>query len=106
MTAAAFGRYRAPHAERLRRRSPGRLTVRELLIFESLWLVGRNSQAFLSLQFVRLKIAFAPMHIGIAFKREDMSRQSVEEPPIVTDHDHTPGIIEDGFFKGPQRIDV
>ena len=64
------------------------------------------SEPFATLLFIFLKVPFAPVDVPVAFEREDVSCDTVQEPPVVTDHDDPAGIIENCFFECAERIDV
>lgn len=50
--------------------------------------------------------AFVENNVAFAFKREDMSADSVEEPAVVADNDGASGEVVETFFEGAQGVDV
>ena len=65
-----------------------------------------DAESFPALVFVSLVVAFAPVNISITFKGEDMGRNSIEEPAIVTGHDNATHVVQNGFFQRTQGIHV
>src|SRR5947208_3354206 len=53
-----------------------------------------------------LEIALEPFHMALALEGQDMRRNAVEEPAVVTDDDRAAGEILQGLFQRAQRIDV
>ena len=47
-----------------------------------------------------------PNDLAVALEREDVRRDSVEEPAIVADHDGTAGEVEQSLLERTQRVDV
>ena len=56
--------------------------------------------------FIRLMISLAPMNVSIAFKRQNVRGDPVEEPAVVADDDNAPDVIQNGLLKGSERVDV
>src|SRR5438270_5281500 len=56
--------------------------------------------------FIRLEIALEPRDFAVAFKREDVGGEAVEEEAVVADHHRAAGEILDGFLERAQRLDV
>src|SRR5882757_6457723 len=56
--------------------------------------------------FVVLEVAFEPFDMALAFERQDVGRDTVEEPAIMADDDRAAGKILKRLFERPQRIDV
>ena len=50
--------------------------------------------------------ALEPRRLAVAFEREDVRRDAVEEPAIVGDHDGAAGEVEQGVLERAQRVDV
>ena len=55
---------------------------------------------------VVLEVALEPFDMAVAFEREDVGRDAVEEPAIVADDDGAAGEILQRLFERAQRIDV
>src|SRR5436190_6654887 len=79
---------------------------REFPVLDSVRLIGRRTEPAMAVGFVVLIVPFEPHHLAVAFKRDHMRRNAVEEPPIVADHDGAAGEIHQRFFKRPQGVDV
>jgi hypothetical protein len=65
-------------------------SVDQLLVLDTVGLVDRNPLPPSIIGRVFLVIAFEPIHLALSFEGEDVCRDAVEEPPIVTNHDDTP----------------
>ncbi len=63
--------------------------VLQFFIPKPLRFVSAGSQAIVALVFVRLEVALAPMDVAIAFERQDVRGQPVEEPAVVAHDDRT-----------------
>src|SRR5215212_8226426 len=81
-------------------------TSGEFSVLDAVRLIGFGAKAALPVGFVILVIAFEPDGAAVAFEREDMRRDAIEEPAIVADHDRAAGVIEQRFFERAQRVDV
>src|SRR4051812_44098584 len=55
---------------------------------------------------VLLPPALEPRRLRVAFEREDVRRDTVEEPAVVCDHDGAAGELEQRIFECAQRVDV
>src|SRR5262245_40587668 len=64
------------------------------------------SQAGPAIFLVRLVVPLVPDRLAIPLEGEDVRRDAVEEPPVVTDHDRTAAEAHQGLFQGPQGIHV
>src|SRR3989338_625038 len=53
-----------------------------------------------------LVVAVEERPLGIAFRREDMRGDAVEEPAVVGDHHNAAGEFEQGVFEGAQGFHV
>ncbi len=84
---------------------PFRLAL-QLFVSETRWAIGIDTESFVSERFVGCKVAFAPMHVAIAFKGQDMRSQAIEEPTIVRDDDYAACVVLNTFFQCSKRIDV
>src|SRR4030088_2631922 len=55
---------------------------------------------------VRVVVAFEPPHAAVAFEDEQVRRDAVEEPAVVTDDDDASGEVEDRLLERAQGIYV
>ena len=56
-------------------------------------LLGVFAQSYLPIRFVVGIIAFKPDNFAVAFKRQNMRRDAVEEPAIMADDDGASGEV-------------
>ena len=73
---------------------------------ESVRTVGFGTQALFAVDFVHLVVAFEPVGLAVAFKRQDVGRDSVKEPAVVADDHCTPAEVLQTFFQRTQRVDI
>src|SRR6185503_2417176 len=81
-------------------------STREGLVLDAVRLVGVFAFATLVVLGVFLIVAFAPDHFRIAFEREDVGGDAIEEPAIVRDHHRAAGEVEQRVLERAQRVDV
>ena len=60
----------------------------------------------MALDLVVGKVAFEPAHFGVAFEREHVGGDPVEEPPIVADDHRATREGEQRVFERAHRVDV
>ena len=72
----------------------------EFFVLEAAWFVFGDPQSFAALVFIVLVVALAPVDVAVTFEGEDVSRDAVEEPTIVTGYHDAAGVVQDCFFKG------
>src|SRR6267154_577867 len=85
---------------------PENILARELLVFDPVRDGRIHAQPALLVFLVILEIAFEPFHMAVAFERQDVGRDAVEEPAIVADDDGATGEVLQRILERPQRIDV
>src|SRR4051812_40611828 len=83
-----------------------RALAAERLVLDAVRLVGVGAEAAMTIRFVIGEVAFEPLDVAIAFEREDVGRDPIEEPPIVTDHDRAARELLEAVLERAQRIDV
>ncbi len=66
----------------------------------------RFTETLLLVRFVFLIVAVEERPLGIAFRREDVGGDAVEEPAVVGDDHHAAGEFEQGVFEGAQGFHV
>src|SRR5438067_1793488 len=79
---------------------------RQPAIFDAMRLIGGRAEAAFLVSFVVLIVALEPDHLAVAFEREHMRRDPIEEPPIVADQHGAAGEIQQRFLERAQRVDV
>src|SRR5438445_5493015 len=55
---------------------------------------------------VRVVVPLEPAHAAVALEDEEMCRDAVEEPAVVTDHHDAAGEVEERLLQRAQRVDV
>src|SRR5215216_5729465 len=68
--------------------------------------VRLRAEAAMPVRLVILVVALEPDDAAVAFEREDVRGDAIEEPAVVADHHGAPRVIEQRLFEGTQRIDV
>ena len=63
--------------------------------------VGILTHPLAAITFIGVEVAFAPDDLAVAFKRQDVRGQAVEEPAIVRRHHDSTGEIFDRLLEGP-----
>src|SRR3569833_1898488 len=76
------------------------------LVFDAMRLVGVLALTTLVVLGVFLIVAFEPDHFRIALEREDVGRDTVEEPAIVRNHHRAAREVEQRFFERAQCFHV
>src|SRR5471032_2239017 len=79
---------------------------RQRLVADAFRLGAFFAQAFLLVGFVFLIVAVEEGHLRIAFERQDMGGDAVQEPAIVRDHHHRAGELQQRVFQRAQGFDV
>ena len=69
-------------------------------------LVGGGAEAALAVGLVVLIVPLEPHHLAVAFEREHVRRDAIEEPAIVADDDGAAGEVQQRLFERAQRVDV
>ena len=59
------------------------LSSRQLPVFNPVWLIGCGAQARFAIGFIVRIIPFEPGDLAVAFEREDVRRNTIEEPAVV-----------------------
>ena len=77
-----------------------------LLVPKAVWFVGVGPEAFLAAPLINLKVSFADMDVAVPLEGNDVSRQPVEEPAVVGDHDNAAGKVRNTLFKRTQGVDI
>ena len=60
----------------------------------------------LPVDLVVLIVPLEPHYLAVAFERQHVGRDAIEEPSVVADHDGTTGEVEERFLQRTERIDV
>src|SRR6476620_5901534 len=92
----------AAAARRLKRDA----SARELFVFDPVRDRRIGSQPAHFVLLVVLEIALEPFDVAVAFERQHMGRDAVEEPAIVADDHRAAGEILQRLFERPQGIDI
>ncbi len=79
---------------------------RQLLIAQSMRLVGFGAQSLAALGLVGLVVPLAPHRLAFAFERKDVGGHAVQEPSIVRYDDRAAAKIEQSFLQRSEGIDV
>ena len=82
------------------------LLPRQLPVLDPVRLIGFGAEPALAIGFVVLVVALEPHHLAVAFERQDVRRDAVEEPAIVADDDGAAGERQQRLFERAQRVDV
>ena len=69
-------------------------------------MISRHAEAAHLVFLIAVEIAFEPFDVAVAFEREDVRGEAVQEPAIVADHDGAAGEIFQRSFERLQRFDV
>src|SRR6185503_15493290 len=81
-------------------------TLVELLVTDAVRLIGVLALAALQVLGVVRVVALEEHDFAVAFEREDMGRDAVEEPAVVRDHDGAAREIQQRVLERAQRLDV
>src|SRR5437763_10371507 len=79
-----------------------RSRAHERLVLDAVRLQGLRASPFSVLG----PRALEPRHLALALEGEDVSRDAVEEPAVVRDHDRAAGEVEQRLLERSQRVDV
>lgn len=82
------------------------MSARDLAILESVGLFGFCAESATSIFFVTGPVAVVEVHFRIAFEREDVRGEAIEEPTIVADDHGGAGEVFDRFLKSAHDVDV
>ena len=63
--------------------------------------IGVGAELFLAEGLVLTEVAFEPAHLTVAFERQDMGANAVEEPTVVADDHRASGEVLQRRFEGP-----
>ena len=80
--------------------------ARQRLVGDAVRLVRVAAEAPVPLGFVVAEVPLEQTHDGLTLEREHVGGDPVQEPPVVADHDRTPGKAEQGLLQGSERVDV
>src|SRR5262245_4763707 len=69
-------------------------------------LLRRCTQTALPIRFVVLIVAFEPLDLAVAFERQDVRGDPIEEPAIVRDDDGAAGELEERLLERAQGVNV
>ncbi len=69
-------------------------------------LIGRGAEPALAIRLVVLVVALEPDGLRVAFERQDVRGDAIEEPAVVADHDGAAGEVQQRLFERAQRVDV
>ena len=67
---------------------------------------GVSTQAAAFVFFVGLEVTFEPLHVAVAFERENMRGQAIQEPAIMADDHGAAGEFGQRFFQRAQCVHV
>ena len=70
-----------------------------------MWLVGLGTQPRSPVLLVLVVGSLEPHDLGIAFERQHVGRDPVEEPAVMRDHDGAAREVDEGVLEGAQRVD-
>src|SRR5437764_12414998 len=79
---------------------------RQLPVLDPMWLIGLGAETTFAIRLVVLVIAFEPDDRAVALECEHVSRDAIEEPAIVADHDRAAREVQQRLFERAQRVDV
>ena len=79
---------------------------RQLPILDPMRLVGGGAEASVAVGLVILVIPLEPHDLALAFERQHMGGDAVEEPAVVADDDDTTRKLQQRLFQGSKRVDV
>ena len=91
---------------RLRAGQLTRGSARQLSILDPVRLVGLGAEPAVAIRLVVLVVALEPHHLAVAFERQHVRRDAVEEPAVVADHHRAAGERQQRLFERAQRVDV
>ena len=60
----------------------------------------------MAIDLVVLVVAFEPDHLAVAFERQDVGGDAVQEPAVMGDDHRAAREVHEGFFERAQGIDV
>lgn len=83
-----------------------KLLLRQLLVANTVRLGRCIAEAFLAISFVLGVVTFEEQHVGVVLVGEDVRGDTVQEPPIVRDHDGCTWEVEQRFLQRTQGFDV
>src|SRR5579883_3168285 len=76
------------------------------LVLDPVRLVGVGAEAAVAVGLVVLVVALEPFDVAVAFERQHVGGDAVEEPAIVTDDHRAAGEVGQRLFQGAQRVDI
>ena len=68
--------------------------------------IGFGAETTPPIGLVVLIVAFEPHDAAVAFERQHVRRDAIEEPAVVADDDGAAGVVEQRLFERAQRVDV
>ena len=75
-------------------------------VFDAVRLIRVNAQATLLVGFVVVIIAFEPFDMAVAFERQHVGGDAVQEPAVMADDHGAAGKFLQRRFQRPQRVDI
>src|SRR5476649_636931 len=78
----------------------------QFFVTHTVRLGSRIAQALFTVGFVLGVVTFEEHRLGVVFVRQDVSRDAVQEPAIVRDHNGGAREVQQGFFQGTQGFNV
>ena len=78
----------------------------QLTVFYALWYRRIGAEALFSVGLIFCPVTVEKDYLTVPFKREDVGRNSIKEPAVVTDHHRTAPEVLKGLFECPKGIDV
>src|SRR5207247_7057772 len=82
------------------------LPPRQLTILDSMRLLGGSAEPALAIGLVFRIVSVEPHDFAVAFKGEHMSRDPIEKPAIVRDHDRAASKVLQRLFQSAKRVYV
>src|SRR5205085_8795452 len=88
------------------RRAESRASARQLAIPNSVGLIGIRTEPLLLVFLVFAEVSVEPEDLRIAFEREDVRRDAIEEPAVVRDDDRAAGEVLERLFERAHRVHI
>jgi len=82
------------------------LASRQLPVLNPMRLVGGGAEALVAVGFVFGIVSLKPRDLAVAFEREDVRRDAIEEPTVMANHYGAAGKILQRLFERAHRVDV
>ena len=83
-----------------------RLGSGQVSVLDPVRLIGFVTEASFSIVLVLAVVAVKVLHMTVAFKRQNMRRDPIQEPAVMANYDRTAREVLERLFEGSHRIDV